>query len=154
MNAKLSPHRFWPCHENGLIKTIPTIPHNLYVSFKLTSLYSGLRKGMSTWNSHIGCGVSFESSWWALFHGRAKTYADWVWHSSKIGELWALFFPWGFSKVVKKACFIASFNILYPSTSFRTAFLKAMQLVQYTIRWSNIQVLSVCKRNEECVMAF
>ena len=22
------------------------------------------------------------------FHGRAKTYADWVWHSSKIGELW------------------------------------------------------------------
>ena len=27
MNAKLSPHRFWPCHENGLIKTIPTITH-------------------------------------------------------------------------------------------------------------------------------
>ena len=29
MNAKLSLHRFWPCHENGLIKTILTIPHNL-----------------------------------------------------------------------------------------------------------------------------
>ena len=43
MNAKLSPHRFWPCHENGLIKTIQTIPHNLYVSFKCTSLYCGLR---------------------------------------------------------------------------------------------------------------
>ena len=43
MNAKLNPHRFWPCHENGLIKTIPMIPHNLYVSFKLTSLYCGLR---------------------------------------------------------------------------------------------------------------
>ena len=42
MNAKLSPHRFWRCHENGLIKTIQTIPHNLYVSFKLTSLYCGL----------------------------------------------------------------------------------------------------------------
>ena len=28
-NTKLSPHSFWPCHENGLIKTIPTIPHNL-----------------------------------------------------------------------------------------------------------------------------
>ena len=24
----------------------------------------------------------------ARFHGRAKTYADWVWYSSKIGELW------------------------------------------------------------------
>ena len=43
MNAKLSPHMFWPCHENGLIKTIQTIPHNLYVSFKLASLYCGLR---------------------------------------------------------------------------------------------------------------
>ena len=29
MNAKLSKHRFWHCHENGLIKTIQTIPHNL-----------------------------------------------------------------------------------------------------------------------------
>ena len=43
MNAKLSPHRFWPYHENGLTKTIQTIPHNLYGSVKLTSLYSGLR---------------------------------------------------------------------------------------------------------------
>ena len=33
MNAKLSPHRFWPYHENGLIKTIQMIPYNLYVSF-------------------------------------------------------------------------------------------------------------------------
>ena len=29
MNAKLSKHRFWHCHENGLIKTIQTIPNNL-----------------------------------------------------------------------------------------------------------------------------
>ena len=43
MNAKLSKQRFWHCRENGLIKTIQTIPHNLYVSVKLTSLYSGLR---------------------------------------------------------------------------------------------------------------
>ena len=43
MNAKLSLHRFWHCHENVLIKTIQTIPHNLYVSFKLASLYCGLR---------------------------------------------------------------------------------------------------------------
>ena len=43
MNAKLSLHVFWHCHENGLIKTIQTIPHNLYVSFKSASLYCGLR---------------------------------------------------------------------------------------------------------------
>ena len=43
MNAKLSLHGFWHCHENRLIKTIQTIPHNLYVSFKLASLYCGLR---------------------------------------------------------------------------------------------------------------
>ena len=43
MNAKLSKHRFWHCYENRLIKTIQTIPHNLYVSVKLTSLYCGLR---------------------------------------------------------------------------------------------------------------
>ena len=39
MNAKLSLHGFWHCHENGLIKTIP---HNKYVSFKMASLYWGL----------------------------------------------------------------------------------------------------------------
>ena len=36
MNAKLSPHRFWPCHENGLIKTIQMIPHNLEISLLIT----------------------------------------------------------------------------------------------------------------------
>ena len=40
MNAQLSKHRFWHCHENRLIKTIQTIPHNLCVSFKSASLYS------------------------------------------------------------------------------------------------------------------
>ena len=37
MNAKLSKQRFRHCHENGLIKTIQTIPHNLgcQVSFPL-----------------------------------------------------------------------------------------------------------------------
>ena len=43
MNVKLSQQRFWHCYENGLIKTIQTIPHNLYVSVKLTSFYCGLR---------------------------------------------------------------------------------------------------------------
>ena len=43
MNVKLSKQRFWHCHENGIIKTIQTIPHNLYVSVKLNSLYCGLR---------------------------------------------------------------------------------------------------------------
>ena len=39
----------------------------------------------------MGCGVSFESSWWARIHGIAKTYAEWVWHPSWIGELWRSF---------------------------------------------------------------
>ena len=43
MNGKLSLHGFWHCHENVLIKTIQTMPHKLYVSFKLDSLYCGLR---------------------------------------------------------------------------------------------------------------
>ena len=43
MNAKLSKHGFWHCHENGLSKTVQTIPHKLYVSFKLATLYCGLR---------------------------------------------------------------------------------------------------------------
>ena len=43
MNARLSKHMFWHCHENGLIMTIQTIPHKLYVSVKLASLYCGLR---------------------------------------------------------------------------------------------------------------
>ena len=43
MNAKLSKHRFCHCYENMLIKTIKTIPHNLYVRVKLTSLYCGFR---------------------------------------------------------------------------------------------------------------
>ena len=43
MNTKRSKCGFYHCHENGLIKTIQTIPYNLYVSFKLTSLYCGLR---------------------------------------------------------------------------------------------------------------
>ena len=43
INGKLSKHRFWHWHENWLIKAIQTIPHNLYVSVKLTSLYCGLR---------------------------------------------------------------------------------------------------------------
>ena len=43
MNAKLSQHEFWHCHENGLIKRIQTISQNLYVSNKAASLYFGLR---------------------------------------------------------------------------------------------------------------
>ena len=40
---ELSQHRLWHCHGNKPIKTILTIPHNLDVSVKLTSLYCGLR---------------------------------------------------------------------------------------------------------------
>ena len=41
MNAKPSKQRFWHCHENGLIKTIETIPQN-EVCVKSASLYCGL----------------------------------------------------------------------------------------------------------------
>ena len=43
MNVKLSLHGFWHCHKNGLDETIQTIRHNLNVSFKLETLYCGLR---------------------------------------------------------------------------------------------------------------
>ena len=43
MNTKQSQLRFWHRYENGLINMIQPIPHNLYVSVKLTSLYCGLR---------------------------------------------------------------------------------------------------------------
>ena len=63
---------------------IQTIPNNLKVNVKSASLYYGLRfililsKGKLTWPSTIGCGVSFELSWWARFHGCVKTSAHWV----------------------------------------------------------------------------
>ena len=49
MNAKLSQQRFWHCYENGLINTIQTIPHIIYMSCKLASHYGWLRliKGLS-----------------------------------------------------------------------------------------------------------
>ena len=73
MNAKLSPQRFWSCRENRLLKMIQTIPHNLYVSVNLNSLYFGLRlmqvylnpqyrKSELKLTQHKMCGVSFESS--------------------------------------------------------------------------------------------
>ena len=54
INAKLSPHRLWPCNENRLVKTIQTIPQNLYVSVKLTSLYCGLRLILVFPNPQLG----------------------------------------------------------------------------------------------------
>ena len=43
INVKLSKQRFGHFYENGLNKMIQTIPHNLNMSVKLTSLYCGLR---------------------------------------------------------------------------------------------------------------
>ena len=43
MYTKLKQQRFGHCYENELIEAIQTIPHNLYVNYKLASLYSGLR---------------------------------------------------------------------------------------------------------------
>ena len=61
----------------------PTLDPNLYVSFKLAFLYSGLRLHLNQWeldlNSHTLCWVSLESSGRACSQGRDKTL--------KIGEL-------------------------------------------------------------------
>ena len=35
-NVKVSRQRFWYCHEKRLIKIIPIIPHNLYLSLRPT----------------------------------------------------------------------------------------------------------------------
>ena len=43
MNVKLTQQRFGHCYENGLIKTIQMIPHNLNMGVKLTSLYCEIR---------------------------------------------------------------------------------------------------------------
>ena len=72
MYAKLGHHRFWPCHENGLFKTIQTKPHNLFSWFKLAPTYYGLKLIKVYSNpqlreadlklTYIFLGVSFESS--------------------------------------------------------------------------------------------
>ena len=66
MNAKLRQQMFWTCHENGLIKTILTIPHEpqpLYefqVSFLLFWIKINLSKPFkatvrgSQHETHIG----------------------------------------------------------------------------------------------------
>ena len=33
-----------------------------------------------TSNSHIGSGISWQSTWWSRSLGTASTFADWVWH--------------------------------------------------------------------------
>ena len=55
VNAKLSQHRFWPCHANGLNKIIPMILHNL----NSRSLVKGTRKAYTCrlW------GVLWEKPW-------------------------------------------------------------------------------------------
>ena len=70
LQNKLCQQRFLLCHENGLIKTIQTIPQNLCVSFKSAFIYYSILV--------YACGVLFEFTWQAPFHGRDKIFADWV----------------------------------------------------------------------------
>ena len=65
---------FGPATKTGSSKRFKRYPTTWFILIH--------SKGKPTWNSHIGCGVSFESSWWARFHGRVKTFPYWVWHSS------------------------------------------------------------------------
>ena len=79
VHAKLRQQIFWwPFRKNGIIKTMAVEPHNLYLSFKLTSLYFGSRPIQC--HIFVGCGVTLKSSW-VVFCNTAKTLADWVWHS-------------------------------------------------------------------------
>ena len=74
MNSKLCEQRFLPCNMNRIVKMIQTIPQNLYVSFKLTSVEVGLGlilvypnplQGKPDLKSYIldVLGVSLELSW-------------------------------------------------------------------------------------------
>ena len=127
MNAKLSPHRLWPCHENRLIKNNSNDPHNLYVSFKLTSHYCELRiildypdPQQREADLKLRYRVPFESSLWARFHGRAKTYKDRVWYSSKIGELWpSVTGQWVVHHSVFNLTLLATWNDTQISTKMR-----------------------------------
>ena len=47
--------------------------------------------GMLTWNSFKGCGVSWESLKEPVIMVVPTSFADWVWHSTKIGEFQTLF---------------------------------------------------------------
>ena len=61
-----------------------------------------------TWDSHIVCGVSLESSQWHHTPSRAKTFAGWVRHSSHIGDLFLkykiLHFFSAWAQVKAKSC--------------------------------------------------
>ena len=45
-------------------------------------------KGQYETRIHICCGYKLSLPWWGHSHGPAKTFADWVWYSLWIGELW------------------------------------------------------------------
>ena len=45
---------FWPCPENWLIRTIPTIPNNLHISFKWGFTYCGLGWNWTSQNHSYG----------------------------------------------------------------------------------------------------
>ena len=44
INVELRSANVWHCHKNGLIKMIPTVPHDQCVSFKSSYLYCELGK--------------------------------------------------------------------------------------------------------------
>ena len=76
--------------QTTLIRKIPSIPHNQFVSFKSSLLYTmdQDKRGLALIHSNLKLTYRL---WYRLnknlSHGRAKTFADWVWYSSQIGKL-------------------------------------------------------------------
>ena len=83
---KCQTQKFWPCHEKGLIQTIPTIPSypqpicQSQVKFPLPWMskkpdkpYSMVRRSRLETGIYVGCKVLFESSGLAYSHDKAKT---------------------------------------------------------------------------------
>ena len=62
---------FDTCYENGLIKTVQTIPKNLHVSFKFITLYCGRLKGRWLDSSlYIGGGAEVPGSIFSRFRSQ------------------------------------------------------------------------------------
>ena len=83
MNGKLGEQRYWNCHENGHVKTIPTKPHRTCefqarvptrnLDQKRCSIHSSTWPGITVRNTWLG--TLTELSWW----GSAKKFVDNAW---------------------------------------------------------------------------
>ena len=97
MNAKISQKRFWffPWERTHQNKTISALAH-YQVDFPLLWLKGSWLKTQKQ-SVHLR-----KLSFWANSHGMSKTFDDWVWHASQIGELCAFNDVWTDMCTIKK----------------------------------------------------